>query len=202
MALRLGEDDPIIRRRLRQKLEFVAEDVTAQIEPTEAELAAYLQANPEVFRVDARITFSQVFFDPGKRGASLANDITLLLTKLNQPGDQSDIAQLGDSRILEPVFEGIQDWEIAKQFGEKFSVELNKLALGRWQGPIESGYGVHLVKISERRDGRIPALADVRATVRREWDNAQRLAMNERFYDELLKRYTVTIEPTPTAVQK
>ena len=65
--------------------------------------------------------------------------------------------------------------EIAKQFGEQFAATLGGLPPGQWQGPVESGYGAHLVLVSERTEGRLPALADVRDAVRREWANARRL---------------------------
>jgi parvulin-like peptidyl-prolyl isomerase len=65
---------------------------------------------------------------------------------------------------------------------------------GQWQGPVESGFGVHLVWVSERTEGRLPALAEVRDAVRREWASAQRLEVKEKFYQELLKRYAVTVE--------
>jgi parvulin-like peptidyl-prolyl isomerase len=84
--------------------------------------------------------------------------------------------------------------EIVKQFGEKFAAKLGELSLVQWHGPVESGYGVHLVWISERTEGRLPALAEMRDAVRREWGTARRLESNEKFYQELLKRYTVTIE--------
>ena len=84
--------------------------------------------------------------------------------------------------------------EVVKQFGEKFAAALGEMTAGQWQGPIESGFGVHLVLMSERTDGSLPALEDVRAAVRREWINARRMEANEKFYRTLLQRYTVTIE--------
>jgi parvulin-like peptidyl-prolyl isomerase len=84
--------------------------------------------------------------------------------------------------------------EAVKQFGEKFAAKLGELSPKQWQGPVESGYGVHLVWISERTEGRVPPLAEVRDAVRREWSNTRRSEANEKFYQELLKRYVVTIE--------
>jgi len=89
--------------------------------------------------------------------------------------------------------------EVAKQFGEKFAAKLGELSPGKWEGPVESGYGAHLVFVSERTEGRVPELAEVRDDVRREWANAQRLELNEKFYQELSKRYSVTIESPNTS---
>ncbi len=194
MALGLDKDDTVIRRRLRQKLEFVSDDIAAQTEPTEADLNAYLQAHPESFRVEPRFTFSQVYLDPARHGAHLARDVAHVLAQLKQAGGKADTSALGDSFLLEHTFQSAPASDVAKQFGEEFAAKLGGLAIGQWQGPVESGYGVHLVSVSERTEGRLPELAEARDVVRREWANARRLEGNAKFYEELLKRYTVTIE--------
>jgi hypothetical protein len=194
IALGLDKDDTVIRRRLRQKLDFVSDGIATQTEPTDADLNAYLKSHPEAFRIEPKFTFSQVYFDPVKHGDNLARDTAQALAQLKQAGGKTDISALGDSFLLERTFQSTSSKEIAKQFGEQFTAELGKLTPGQWQGPIESGYGVHLVLVSERAQGSMPALADVRDVVVREWANARRLEGNERFYQELLKRYTVTIE--------
>jgi hypothetical protein len=203
MALGLDKDDTVVRRRLRQKMEFVSDDITAQAEPTDADLNAYLHAHPDKFRTEQRFTFRQVFLNPEKHRASLADDAAQLLAKLNQAGSDTDFAALGDPLMLDSNFTAMPAGEVAKQFGEKFAAKLPELVPGQWQGPVESGYGMHLVFVSERTEGRQPALAEVRDAVRREWENARRLEANEKFYQELLKRYTVTIEePKPVAEEK
>ena len=203
IALGLNKDDTVIRRRLRQKLDFVSDDIAAQTEPTDADLNAYLQAHPEAFRVEPKFTFSQVYFDPAKHGDHLARDTAQVLEQLQQAGGKADISASGDSILLEPKFSSAPTSEIAKQFGEEFAATLSGLTPGQWSGPIESGYGVHLVFVSERTAGRAPALADMRDVVAREWTNARRLEGNAKFYEELLKRYTVIIEhPEPVNGQK
>src|SRR6478609_8988610 len=84
--------------------------------------------------------------------------------------------------------------EIAKQFGEKFAQKLGDVPVGQWMGPIESGYGMHLVFVEERTEGRLPALAEVRDAVRREWANVRRLESNEKFFQSLRKHYQVVVE--------
>ena len=199
MALGLDREDTIIRRRLRQKMEFVSEDIAALAEPTEADLEETLRTHPDLFRVEPRFTFRQVYFSPDKHGEDLAAEVTQLLAQLNRPDNEVDASALGDSTLLEAQFAGVPTSEVAKQFGEPFALELGRLQPGRWQGPVESGYGVHLVFVSERTEERQPALAEVRDDVRREWDNARRVAANEAFYQGLLARYHVTIEGSEPA---
>jgi len=201
VALGMDQDDTVIRRRLRQKMEFVSDDIAAQTEPTDAELNAYLQAHPDSFRIERQFTFHQVYLNPEKHGENLARDAAQLLAQLNQVGGKADISALGDSFLLEHTFAAITGSEVTKQFGEEFATKFGELSPGQWQGPIESGYGVHLVFILDRTEGRLPAPADVRDAVRREWDNARRLEANEKFYQNLLKHYTVTIE-NPATVDK
>lgn len=194
LALGLDEGDTVIRRRLRQKLEFASDDAAARAEPTDAELNAHLLAHADSFRVEPAFTFSQVYLDPAKRGDALDRDAARMLEQLNRAGGATDVSALGDSLLLEPTFEAAPSSEIAKQFGEAFAAQLGELPLGRWQGPIASGYGLHLVWVSERTAGGVPALADVRDAVRRDWANAERLRANENYYRELLRRYTVSVE--------
>ena len=194
MALGLDKDDTIIRRRLRQKIEFVTDDIAALAEPTDEELSAYLKAHADTFGVQRQFTFSQVYLNPERHGENLARDSEQLLAQLRQASDKANVSELGDSFLLEHKFQSLPASEIAKQFGEKFAAKLGELSPGQWHGPVESGYGVHLVWINERTEGRLPALAEVRDAVRREWANARRLESNEKFYQELLKRYTVIIE--------
>lgn len=199
LAIGLDKDDIIIRRRLRQKMEFLAEDVVGQAPPTDHELNAYLQANPDKFRAQPSLTFSQVYLSPAKHGANLARDAAGLLAKLNRAGGKANVSELGDSLMLDQEFNALPVSETGKLFGEKFAAKVAALAPGQWQGPIESGYGVHLVFVSERTDPRLPALTEVREAVSRDWVNARRLEANEKLYAEMLKRYVVTIESPQVA---
>ncbi len=194
LALGLDRDDTVIRRRLRQKLEFVSDDIAAQTEPTETELNDYLRSHAELFHLEPRFTFSQVYLDPARHGENLARDAARVLARLQRVGPNADVSALGDSFLLESTFQSAPAGEIAKQFGEPFATTLGRLSPGQWQGPIESGYGVHLVLVGERTEGRLPTLAEAREAVRREWANTRRLEGNGQFYQQLLKRYTVTIE--------
>jgi hypothetical protein len=199
LALGLDPDDTLIRRRLRQKMEFVSEDVAAQAEPSDDDLRAYLQEHPEAFAVEPRFTFWQVYLDPLRRGAHLARDVDRLLAELRHRGHTADPAELGDGVLLARRFDHVSATEVRTIFGDIFAAGLSALTPGQWQGPVPSGYGVHLVYVSERTAGRTPELAEVREAVRRAWADARRLEANETLYRTLLRRYTVTIERPPPA---
>jgi hypothetical protein len=202
IAMGLANDDMIIRRRLRQKLEFVTDDVAALAEPTDAELSEYLRTHSDAFRSDSRFTFSQVYLDPEKHTGTLVQDAAQLLAQLKAQGDNADVSALGDSFLLANSFAEAAATEVAKQFGEKFAASLSKLAPGQWHGPVESGYGVHLIFLAQRTEGRVPELGEIQDSVKREWANARRLESNEKFYQSLLRRYVVVVEPLPPAPDK
>jgi hypothetical protein len=199
VAMGLDQDDPVIRRRLQQKLEFVTDDIAALGEPTDAELAAYLKGHANVFHVDRKFTFSQVYLDPSKHGESLAQDADQLLAQLQQKGCDIDLSSLGDAFLLEHQFDTTPATEISKQFGDKFVAKLDDVPIGQWLGPVESGYGIHLIFVEERTEARLPELVQVRDAVRHELTNSRRLESNEKFFQNLLKRYSVTVEKPDAA---
>ena len=196
VAMGLDRDDPVIRRRLQQKLEFVTDDVAALAEPTDAELGGILERR-------TLTSFASIDSLPLVRSISIqlstANDwlrmSTKLLIQLQRHGSSDvDLASLGDAFLLEHRFEAAPTTEIAKQFGDKFVAKLGDVPIGQWFGPVESGYGMHLVFVEERTEGRLPELAEVRDAVRREWTNARRVESNEKFFQSLLKHYEVVVE--------
>jgi hypothetical protein len=196
-AIELGLDrgDPVIRQRLRQKMELISDDVGAMVEPTDEQLRAYLREHGEAFRVERRFTFSHAYLDPQRRRDTLSRDTAQLLEQLQRAGGAVDVSMLGDAFVLEHEFEALSASEVGKLFGDRFAAALRELPPGQWQGPIESGYGVHLVYVRERTEERFPALEEVRHWVRREWSNVQRQEAREQFYAALLERYTVSVEP-------
>lgn len=205
-ALGIDRDDTVIRRLLRQRLEFVTEDLAALSEPSEAELSAYLRDHIEDFRTETRISFSQIFFDPQRRGAALAADAAQLRARLN--GGQSSVvepainlAELGDATLLERQFTALPLNDVAQIFGDRFAEGLRAQAPGQWSAPIASAYGQHLVYVSEITPGSVPALNEVRDAVHREWVNERRAAALDAFYATLLQRYRVTVDRPPSQHQ-
>ena len=198
LALGLDRDDPIIRRRVAQKLEFVTESAEA-VEPDDKELQAYLDSHRELFAVEPRFTFRHIYLDPRRREKTLAADAERMLRELNSLGSSLDPAVLGDPTTLPLDFDSVSASGIKNSLGNEFVKALARIAPGPWSGPVESGYGMHLVQVSRRTEPRAPALAEVREAVKREWQLARRAEAIEKSYRNLLQRYTVIIEPSRLA---
>ncbi len=199
-AMGLDRDDATIRRRMRLKLETLNEDIAAAMTPTEQDLQTFLEQHQKSFLEEPQAAFRQVFLNPDRRGARIEADARKLLARLRAAGPDADLADFGDPLMslsddlpLSPVS------EIGRIFGEKFSRTVVEIEPGQWQGPVLSGYGLHLVYVTERRPARLPKLAEIRDRVEREWVFARKKDMQEAMYKKLGERYTVVIEqPAPT----
>jgi hypothetical protein len=194
LALGLDRDDPVIRRRMRQKMELLAEDAHALVEPSDRNLQAYLDTHRARFAIEPKISFRQVYLDPGRDGRDLDREMARLLAELKRMGDSNAAERAGDATQLEHKIEAALATDIGGTFGQEFAAELATLPQGQWQGPVRSAYGLHFVLVNERTEPRAPALAEVREAVRREWTRDRLVAGSEGFYQRLLQRYTVTIE--------
>ncbi len=199
-AIGLDRDDAVLRRRLRQKLEFLAEDLAAQAQPSEAELERYLETHVDVFRDEGRTSFRQIYFSRQARGSATEADARAALARLLD-GPAGEAGELGDASLLPEELALARASEIDAQFGAAFSAGLAALAPGVWSGPLESSYGLHLVLVTEREPGRVPALAEVRAAVEREWFAERRKQGIEDFDRGLLERYQLSIEGRPAAAE-
>jgi PPIC-type PPIASE domain len=199
-AAGLDRDDFVIRRRVRQKMEFLAEDMAAA-EPNDEQLAAYLASNPERFRIDDRLTFHQVFLSATRRGSALegdANQIAETLVRASAPVD-TDTATIGDPFLLGEAFRDMSRSDVARTFGDGFAEQLSAIAPGRWQGPIASSFGAHFVFVDERIKGGLPPLATVRDIVQREWQSARQIEAEQKLYRSLRDRYQIVVETPPKA---
>ena len=191
LAMGLDRDDTIIRRRLRQKMEFLTEDLVETNPPSDEELRAFLQKNPDAFRVEPRLAFRHVYLNRDHRGKAADADARQILAQLTSGADPDT---LGDSFLLASDYGLSPVWDIKKQYGDQFSLKLLETKPGRWVGPIQSGYGLHLVFVRQRVEGRLPDLAEVREAVQREWLAARRKELTEATYRRLRDRYTVVVE--------
>ena len=194
-AMGLDQDDVIVRRRMRQKFEFLAEDQAARTgPPTDQELEAYLRQHADKYSEEPNFSFDHIFFSREMRGASVDAEANAMLARLS--GRRTiDIAKLGDAFLLPSRFEKTSVGETARLFGEKFAKDLTKVPLGTWAGPIESSYGIHLVRVNARIPEGAPPLAKVRESVLRDLLSDWRKQELDSQYEKLRARYMVVIEP-------
>jgi PPIC-type PPIASE domain len=197
VAIGLDRDDTIIRRRLRQKLEFLAADSVDATPPTDAELQAWLSAHSDTFRTEAEVVFRQVYLNPERRRASLEVDAGRLLARLSAAGPDVDITALGDPLMLSREVGRSPRSDVVRQFGDEFADGIMKVTPGRWEGPLTSGFGLHLVFVRERSQGHMPTLAEARPLVEREFLSARRTRELAAMYERMLERYRVTMEKRP-----
>jgi len=195
-AAGLDRDDVIIRRRVRQKMEFFAEDASVP-EPSEAELAAYLAVNPERFKTEDRLTFRHVFLSATRRGAAIDRDSRQVSDTLVLSAAAADAEVIGDPFLLGEEFHAVSLTELEGIFGDVFAKRVSVMEQGRWQGPIPSSFGQHFVYVSERIQGGVPPLDAIRDAVRREWSNARRLEAEQKLYRSLRERYEIVVEQPP-----
>lgn len=194
VAMGLDQDDIVIRRRLRQKLELLAEDVASLAAPTDQDLQSYLEANAEDFAIEPRLTFSHVYFSRDRRGDDAALDAAQLLQRIASDGPAGDFEQFGDPLPLPFELRDIREGEVARLFGTLFTDGLKGLESGQWSGPVESGFGLHLVFVEAREAGRLPRLPEVRDAVQREWLSERRREAVESLYQRLTENYSIEIE--------
>ena len=192
-ALGLDNNDTVIRRRLRQKMEFLSDAVIGTLKPTEADLEAYLKANPSKFERDPQIAFEQVFLKPDRRGDRIEEDAASILEILNSDA-AADAAALGDATLLPSELGLTSARGISQTFGPEFANAIDQVKPDAWTGPIKSTFGQHLVRVTQRKPGRVPELSEVRDAVKREWATEQRRKLEDKRFAELLKRYEVSIE--------
>jgi PPIC-type PPIASE domain len=196
-AMGLDQDDVIVRRRMRQKFEFLSGDLAARNgPPNEQELEAYLRQYADKYREEPRFTFEHIFFNREKHGKSGEADAKAVLARLTgKNGAPIDLEKLGDAFLLPFRFEKISAGETARLFGENFGKQLVSVETGNWAGPLESNYGLHLVRIDERELETAPPLANVREAVLRDLLNERRKQELDVQYAKLRARYTIVVEP-------
>jgi hypothetical protein len=192
LAIGLDKDDGIVRRRLSQKMAFISEDLASLDKPEEQELQAFLVAHAEDYRQPSRFSFRHIYLNTSKRGESAQSDAIALLAKLKT--QDSNATLLGDPLMVKRQFNLETERDIERVLGSQFLQSLNDIPTGSWQGPISSGFGLHLVRVDERIEGKVSQLNEVRDEVVRDLGSEKRDQTNKAFYQNIRKRYTVKVE--------
>ena len=192
LAMGLDADDPVIKRRVRQKVDVISEEIGNQQAPTDAELNDYLANNSDDFRRAPILSFEQVFFSGDAPADVVERQSREALARLNEGAAP---ASVGQATMLPATVTLMPADLVARDFGEEFTKRLESLPLNVWHGPIASGMGAHLVRITGRKPSELPPLAAIRPQVQREWENQRRERNRAEAYQAMLKNYRVVIDP-------
>ncbi len=197
----LDKGDGIIRRRLAQKVEFLAKDLVIYTPPTEEDLKKYYEEHQDKYKPDVTYTFTQIYFDPDKRGDSTLDDANKVKEKLVAQGSMlQKIEGLGDDYMTANYFVANTPMEIRKNFGSGFAQSVMELKAGVWHGPVLSGFGTHLVFINEIVSPPVPPLEEIKARVLEDWISDKREELNDEFYKALKAEYTIVVEDDNVSV--
>jgi hypothetical protein len=198
LALGLDKDDTIVKRRMAQKMQFLAEDVAASHTPTTEELKAWYEKNKEKFALPSRVSFRHLYFSPDRRGARAHDDAASALARLaGQPEDAKLAASLADPFMFQDYYRDRAPEFLGKEFGPKFAQAVAKLPSGSWQGPVESGFGWHLVFVDTVIPGRVPAFEEIEPDVRTAWLAEQKALAWDKAYKGMREKYVVLLPAPP-----
>ena len=199
LARGMDKDDTIVERRMAQKMQFLYEDMAAAREPTAKELKAWFDRNSGMFAMPAQLSFRHLYFSPDRRGNRARHDATEALTKIaGQPENSKIAVSLGDAFMFQDNYGDMTQQAIARDFGPGFAQAVMKLEPGSWQGPIQSGYGWHLVFVESVIPGRTPTFEEVEQDVKTAWLGKQKEDAWKNAYDKIRAKYTVLM-PVPEA---
>jgi peptidyl-prolyl cis-trans isomerase C len=202
IALGLDQDDTVLRRRMMQKMEFLTNDLADLANPDEATLKQYLLENKSKYELPARISFSHIYFSYGKRGDQIFGDAATALNEIRSNADPDAISfESGDPFMHQSALTLEEPYEIARLFGQQFAEQLFQLEAEGWQGPLESSYGLHLVRISEKVATRMPEQVAVIEKVRADWMLEQRQKANSEIYRRFKQRYEIVVEGVPAFLE-
>ena len=199
-ALGLDRDDTIVSRRLAQKMDFLAEDLALLNEPTEADVSDYFEQHPDLYRLPPRISFAHIYFSPDRRSDAAQPDAERTLNQLviaDQPPLRAP--ELGDPFMLESGYSLRSPQEVSQLFGQSFADALFDLAPATWQGTVVSSYGLHLVRVQERVEGRLPEPAEVREQVHQDLVVERRREAKARSYAVLRDHYEIELTEDASA---
>lgn len=188
LAMGLDRDDPIVRRRIGQKVEFIIDGMTPAA-PTAEELQAWLEAHPGRYALATLHSMRQVYFDPSRHGERLQADVDVALASL-----RAGKPVAGDATLLPETLEAAQRLEVERNFGGDFATAIESLPVGGWHGPLRSEFGLHLVEVTARVPGRKATLAETRAAVERDLLHARAQEASDAYYERLRAAYDVRIE--------
>jgi PPIC-type PPIASE domain len=187
LAMGLDRDDPVVRRRIGLKVQFIV-DGAIPAPPTDEQLQTWLNARADTYRIQPSFSLQQIYFDPSRHANRFERALSEAHAALNRGRRVA-----GDWTALPSSLDGTGA-EVARVFGTDFERALESLPVGTWVGPVKSAFGLHLVRLDARQPGRSATLAEVREAVERDWLHARAQESMDASYERLRSSYVVRID--------
>jgi peptidyl-prolyl cis-trans isomerase C len=187
LALGLDQGDEVVVRRMRRKMEGMAVADAETQTPSDAELQALIDKDPARFAEDPLTSFEQLFLGADSPDTRRTAEQQLAILRRGKAVPVLPIPIPGK-------FSDASGADISAQFGDEFTLGLRDQPLGQWSGPVASGLGLHLVRVTKRGAAQPPALAKVRQRVENDWRAAATAKAQADAYARILKGYDVVIE--------
>jgi peptidyl-prolyl cis-trans isomerase C len=195
IALGLDKDDEIIKRRLAQKMDFLSDDIAALQAPDEAQLRVWFTQNESRFAKPPRVTFHHLYFSSDRGpGAQQAADAALVRIAHKTAAGATGAAG-ADPFMFQDFYAERTPEQVTREFGPQFTQVVFQLKPGAWQGPVQSGYGWHLVFVDTLEPGRTPAFEEIEADVRSAWLDQRQQDVKRAALEAFRARYTVIVPP-------
>ena len=188
VALGMADGDPIVRRRVLQKMGFVEEAIATPDEPTDRELEGLLAANPGRYEVAARVAFEHVFF--AREDPQASEQARRARAALAAGAEATDF---GGAFLHGRSFSERAVSEVSDDFGADFAARIQGLPVGSWE-VAQSTYGWHVVRLTRAVAAQPATLEDARAALLRDWKDARLVDAKRRMRDARRDRYAVRIE--------
>jgi len=188
MALGLDRNDEPVRRRMRMKMEFLMDNRPQLLQPATGELQAFFADHADDYQHPPRLAFEQVYLGERPPETLVAETLDQLRAKPDSAADQ-----LGKRSLLPPVMALSEPQAVDGLFGSGFFEHIATLPIGTWSGPLESGYGIHLVRIIEQAPAYTPPLAQIRAAVLRDWRSDKAQLIRDQDYARRRQGYVITM---------
>jgi len=191
LRMNLDHNDEIIRRRLKQKYEFLVKDLVSLEQASETTLETYYKENIDRYNSPKKISFSQIYFSPDKRADPLQAAETMY-QQIKAQSLPSDLQGYGDNFHLPAYFANKDVGDIRQALGKQFADAIFTIKNIGWNVPIRSGYGAHLIWIHSINDSTVLPFSQVKGQVAQDWEQEQQTRYNDQLYKNLSEQYEVT----------
>ncbi|MHC4217273.1 MAG: peptidylprolyl isomerase [Planctomycetota bacterium] len=199
VSMGLGEGDPVVRRRLAQRMDFLFQDLSETAEPSNGELQAFLRDNYSTYESPGQMSFTHVYFNTDQRGDNGAAEAARSLAERLKADNSTpqDPSGLGDPFLLPSRYSNETLAKIRGEFGPQFASAVWEQEPRTWQGPVLSGYGLHAVYVHERSNAKLPEFSELKERLKADWLAARERELAGKVYDRLRERYQVLVEGMP-----